>query len=775
MFSTQPDARGEKRASCAAIDRRTGARAGFLMRVFDAGILLVLGAVLMALQAFSSGSAVAATTTLPVQWSAGGLSAGNASAGQAARVAADAAGNLAVVSGPAFARSLAVTSYTSAGVRRWQQSVSPVSGTFAGSWIAAAPNGDFAAVGVNVDAQGNPFGVTMVRYSTDGNLLWRKDLTTGWRPSVARLLADRAGNTYLAMNSIGDGQDIQLIKFNPAGGVVWSQGISIGFLTQDFASSLAFSPDGNDVVLTGSVTGTWITALFDAATGTRKWIVSAGEGTGASDVVVDATRVYVTGRGTVGTNGYLTVVAYDRASGARLWRTDANPPTGSASGGRIALAPDGSLVVAGQTSAGGYFDWWIVALSSNGAVKWQARRDAAVAGDELPASVFVRTDGTVVVSGTSGPVVRDVLGNAFMQGVTVGYDSAGVPKWEAFAKLPIAWATPLPNGNFCAVGGYDALITCWQIPAPANYQPVLTATPVAGMAPLTVNFNRSVTSDPNGPIISYVMLNYGDSRPGVSGTVDFGDGTHGYTLNQNSSHTYMLPGVYSASMTVFYTDNTSVATTSIINVSPNVTPPQPPLISASPSSGTAPLPVTFTSSATAGSGPLLNSYSVNYGDGTSSLFILNAGDGATSFNNTSSHTYTVPGTYTVTLAVTYANGSSASGTTTVVVNPVVVTPILRSNAINLSATLQRNRVSVIGDVVVRNGGGAAVSGAVVSATWTRPGGTTVTQSATSGTNGVARFGTSGSRGTYSLRMNSITKSGYSFDAASSVLSNSITR
>ena len=110
-----------------------------------------------------------------------------------------------------------------------------------------------------------------------------------------------------------------------------------------------------------------------------------------------------------------------------------------------------------------------------------------------------------------------------------------------------------------------------------------------------------------------------------------------------------------------------------------------------------------------------------------------------------------------------------------VVNPVVVTPILRSNAINLSATLQRSRVSVIGDVVVRSGGGAAVSGAVVSATWTRPGGTTVTQSATSGTNGVARFGTSGSRGTYSLRMNSITKSGYSFDAASSVLSNSITR
>lgn len=771
MFSAQ----SKTRAPSSAINGRTGTRADFLIRLFDAGILLMLGVVLMAMQAFSAGHAVAATTTLPVQWSAGGLSAGNDSAGQAARVAADAAGNLAVVSGPAFARSLAVTSYTADGVRRWQQSVSPVSGTFAGSWVVATPNGDVAAVGVNVDAQGNPFGITMVRYATDGTLLWRKDLSTGWRPGVARLLADRAGNIYLAMNAIGDGQDIQLVKFNPAGGVLWSQGISIGFLTQDVASSLAFSPDGNDVVLTGSVTGTWITALFDAATGTRKWIVSAAEGTGTSDVVVDANRVYVTGRGTVGTNGFLTVIAYDRASGARLWRTDANPPTGSASGRRIALAPDGSLVVAGQTSAGGYFDWWIVALGNNGAIKWQARRDQALTGDELPASVFVRTDGTVVVSGTSGPVVRDILGNAFMQGVSVGYDATGIPKWEAFARLPIVWATPLPNGNFCAVGGYDAFINCWQIPAPANYQPVLTATPVAGTAPLTVNFNRAVASDPNGPAISYVMLNYGDSSPGVTGTVDFGDGTHTWVLNQNSSHTYMLPGVYSASMTAFYADNTSVATTTLINVSPNVTPPQPPMISASPASGTAPLPVTFTSSATSGSGPLLSSYSVNYGDGASSVFILNAGDGTTSFNSTSSHTYTVPGTYTVTLTVAYANGTTASGTTTVVVNPAVVVPVVRSAAINLSATLQRNRVSAIGDVVVRNASGAGVSGAVVSATWTRPGGSTATQTATTGSTGVARFSTSGSRGTYTLRINGISKAGYNFDGANSVLSNSITR
>ena len=68
----------------------------------------------------------AAVDTLPILWEAGGQSSGNDSAGQAARVAVDLTGNVAVVSGPSLARDLAVTSYTSAGVFRWENAVSPV-------------------------------------------------------------------------------------------------------------------------------------------------------------------------------------------------------------------------------------------------------------------------------------------------------------------------------------------------------------------------------------------------------------------------------------------------------------------------------------------------------------------------------------------------------------------------------------------------------------------------------------------------------------------------
>jgi hypothetical protein len=101
--------------------------------------------------------------------------------------------------------------------------------------------------------------------------------------------------------------------------------------------------------------------------------------------------------------------------------------------------------------------------------------------------------------------------------------------------------------------------------------------------------------------------------------------------------------------------------------------------------------------------------------------------------------------------------------------------VLRSTAINLSATLQGKKVSVTGNVVVKDGNGAAVSGAAVTATLTKPGGTTVTQSATTSSTGIAKFSTSGGRGTYTLSVTNITKTGYTFDPTNSVLSKSITK
>jgi hypothetical protein len=118
-----------------------------------------------------------------------------------------------------------------------------------------------------------------------------------------------------------------------------------------------------------------------------------------------------------------------------------------------------------------------------------------------------------------------------------------------------------------------------------------------------------------------------------------------------------------------------------------------------------------------------------------------------------------------------SNGTSPTPTPT-----PTPTTALRSTSINLSGTLMKNnQVSVNGIVAVKDASGVAVPGATVAATWTKPNGTTQSQTASSDTNGGSNFNTKGGRGTYTLKVNNITKTGYTFDKTSSVLSKSITK
>jgi PKD repeat protein len=495
---------------------------------FTMRCLLVAACIIsLAMQPFTASAAVAAApTTLTALWIAGGLDSGSTGAGNSARIASDASGNVTVVSGGIY-RMLVVTSYTSTGALRWQRTVAPAIGTYAGDWVVAAPNDDLIVVGHNQDSHGRPIASTMVRYTSDGTLLWRVDFSSGFFPTVARLLVDATGNAYVAGSAVGSGLFVQ--KYSPSGALLWSQGDSTGN-GYAISSSLALSPDGADVAVAGSISGgsTWITAVYNATTGVRRWQVTSAEGTFARDVVMDATRVYVTGQGvtdpgTPAMKYFLTVVAYDRATGTRLWRTDKKPADAfDAAGLWMAMAPDGSLVVTGQTNRG-FLDWYTVAFETSGAVRWEAVRDGGLNTDEIPAGVFVMADGTTVVTGRGGPN----LPGGYWPGVTAGYSSNGTPLWEGFSKLPTVWATALPTGDVCATGGYDALITCWRPSGgvPLNQPPiaVISANPLSGAAPLTVTFDGSGSTDPDGSVVSWIW-SFGDATSATGAVV-----THTYT------------------------------------------------------------------------------------------------------------------------------------------------------------------------------------------------------------------------------------------------------
>jgi PKD repeat protein len=89
-------------------------------------------------------------------------------------------------------------------------------------------------------------------------------------------------------------------------------------------------------------------------------------------------------------------------------------------------------------------------------------------------------------------------------------------------------------------GGYSAYSNVASIVAGAANEPpvaVMSANPTSGVAPLTVNFDGSGSSDPDGAIISWEW--------------SFGDGAFGAGVQ--TSHVYTSPGTYNVNLTV--TDN----------------------------------------------------------------------------------------------------------------------------------------------------------------------------------------------------------------------------
>lgn len=102
-------------------------------------------------------------------------------------------------------------------------------------------------------------------------------------------------------------------------------------------------------------------------------------------------------------------------------------------------------------------------------------------------------------------------------------------------------------------------------------------------------------------------------------------------------------------------------------------------------------------------------------------------------------------------------------------------PRLRCTGIVLSTRERRGVVLVSGTVKIEDENALPVPGAAVSVTWTKPTGAIVSQTALTDTTGIAKVSITSVRGTYTLTLTSISKTGYIFDAASSVLTQTISK
>lgn len=182
-------------------------------------------------------------------------------------------------------------------------------------------------------------------------------------------------------------------------------------------------------------------------------------------------------------------------------------------------------------------------------------------------------------------------------------------------------------------------------PEPPNQAPTAVATVnvSSGDVPFNPFFNSSNSSDPDGSIVDWLW--------------DFGDGTTS-NVPHPAIKVYETPGTYTVTLTV--TDNDGATDSdSLVVTATGTAGNQPPtaVLGVFDTTGPAPFTPSFNSSGSSDVDGFIVAYHWDFGDGTTST-LPNPG-----FNKT----YTVPGTYLVTLTVTDDDGATGSDSVTITV------------------------------------------------------------------------------------------------------------
>lgn len=269
---------------------------------------------------------------------------------------------------------------------------------------------------------------------------------------------------------------------------------------------------------------------------------------------------------------------------------------------------------------------------------------------------------------------------------------------------------------------------------------VVRASEAAPLVGATVSFDGAGSFDPDGAVVGYQW--------------DFGDGTT--ASGAAVSHAYASAGTYTVSLVV--TDDDGLTDGEAIQIAVQ-TPNQSPVavLAASPSSGTAPLPVSFDGSGSVDPDGSLVSYLWNFGDGTPN------GSGSQV-----QHIYQAAGQYTATLTVTDDRGATAVQSTVIAVSAPPAT-ILRVQDIVLALNKTKAGTACVATVLVTTPQGVPVAGAKVTGAWS--GVVSGSASGTTGADGRAVLTSKRVKksGVFSFKVTGLAKSGCIYDPSANLV------
>ena len=265
----------------------------------------------------------------------------------------------------------------------------------------------YAGVVVGAVFVASMIGIPSAR-ATGGTELWVARSPGPGYSYVAGSAVSPDGSRLFVTGSVAEptGDRFQTVAYDAAGAELWTRHYREGGPYNDGAAAIGVGPDGSVVFVTGKSSSAtdldYLTIAYDAATGTRVWkrrysspLSISLDVPAALGVSPDGSTVFVTGVSDGRPNGddYLTV-AYAVASGQQLWAARYNLSFQD-SARTLSVSPDSSVVfVSGFSVATTSLDIETVAYdAATGEQLWQSRYDGPKSREDQANAMAVSPDG----------------------------------------------------------------------------------------------------------------------------------------------------------------------------------------------------------------------------------------------------------------------------------------------------------------------------------------------------------------------------------------------
>lgn len=293
-------------------------------------------------------------------------------------------------------------------------------------------------------------------------------------------------------------------------------------------------------------------------------------------------------------------------------------------------------------------------------------------GNELPVAQFTSapTDLSVAFDGSSSTDVEGPIAD-YRWTFGDGQTGSGVTPTHTYASAGTYTVTLTVRD----AGGLESSVSHDVVARDPNALP--TAAFTASAANLALSVDGSASADADGSIAAYSW--------------NFGDG--GTATGPTAAHTYASGGTYTVSLTVTDDRGGSATSTQTVTVEAANVPPTAVANVVRGADG-----MSITADGTGSSDP----------DGTLTAYAWSFGDGGTAGGPTATHTYTTPGTYTVTLVVTDNRGATHQSTASVAVAPASTEDVLARDGFTRTASSSWGSAEV-GGAWTTSGGAVAFS------------------------------------------------------------------